>query len=130
MYLAFIIRYDKVYFKLLSSSKGCEMKTGKIKCFYDIEFRLLLRRIRLIQNVIISNYRSWKGQKRGKTVCILCTKAAMCSSKPHETGTLNEYEARNRKCMQGFFKSLKSNCFDMYFFCLVGTWLLRVIVTL
>ena len=89
MYLAFIIRYDKVYFKLLSSSKGCEMKTGKIKCFYDIEFRLLLRRIRLFQNVIMSNYRSWKGQKRGKLFASFATKADMCSSKPHQTGTLN-----------------------------------------
>ena len=43
-----------------------------------------------------------KGKREEKQFASFATKAAMCSSKPHETRTLNEYEARNRKCMQGF----------------------------
>ena len=40
-----------------------------------------------------------KGKREEKQFASFATKAAMCSSKPHETGTLNEYEAGNRKCM-------------------------------
>ena len=58
-----------------------------------------------------------KGKREENSLHPLQQKQMCVVSKPHETGTFNEYEAGKRKCMHGFFKSSKGNYSDMYFFC-------------